>query len=175
MKRVGAKKQEVMSDREETERLFRQHTGRMQQLAQVLLGEEEEARDAVSDVFVRLADGTLRLPKEKPENYLLASLRNLCFDRIRHLSLKERMKRQLTLSAASLTPLETEQELATEIITYAEQTMTDLTWKVFQLRYDEGLSALETAKQLGISERTVYKHLAEALRQLRQHFNPKRR
>ncbi|MBR1388360.1 MAG: sigma-70 family RNA polymerase sigma factor [Prevotella sp.] len=164
-----------MSDREETERLYRQQVGRMQQLASILLGEEEEARDAVSDVFARLVDGTLHLPKEKPESYLLVSLRNLCLDRIRHLSVKERMKRQLTMSTPSLTPVETEQELAAEIITYAEQTMTAQTWRVFQLRFDEGLSVSETSKQLGISEGAVYKHLAKALRQLREHFNPKRR
>ena len=161
-----------MPHREETERLYRQHAGRMQQLAVMLLGEEEGARDAVSDVFVRLADGSLRLPKEKPESYLLVSLRNLCLDRIRRLSVRERMKRQLTMSTPSLIPVETEQELAADIIDYAEQTMTAQTWRVFQLRFDEGLPAAEIARQLGISESAVYKHLAKALRQLRQHFNP---
>ena len=66
-------------------------------------------------------------------------------------------------------------ELASEIITYAERTMTAQTLLVFQLRFDDGRSVFEISQQLGISETAVYKHLAKALRQLRQHFNPLKR
>jgi RNA polymerase sigma-70 factor (ECF subfamily) len=55
---------------------------------------------------------------------------------------------------------------------YAEKAFTKQTWKVFQLRFDEGLLYREIAERLGISEITVYKHLAEALRVLRKKFNP---
>lgn len=76
-----------MLDREKTERLFHHQADRMHQLATMLLDDEEEARDAVSEVFARLMEGKIHLPKENPEGYLLVCLRNRCLDRNRHLSL----------------------------------------------------------------------------------------
>lgn len=39
------------------ERLFHEHYGRMYRTAFLLLGNQEEAKDAVSDVFARLWNG----------------------------------------------------------------------------------------------------------------------
>ena len=72
---------------EETEQLFRQQAEKMHRLAATMLHDEEEARDAVSEIFERLSNGAIRLPQEKPESYLYVCLRNLCLDQIRRLSL----------------------------------------------------------------------------------------
>ena len=69
-----------------------------------------------------------------------------------------------------LIPVETEEEKLQELMAYAEQTLTPQTWQVFLLRFDEGLKYREIAARLSISEVAVYKHLAQALRQLRNHF-----
>jgi len=71
--------------------------------------------------------------------------------------------------------VENEQERIAEIIDYAERTFSKQTWRVFQLRFDEGLQYREIAERLGISETAVYKHLAQALRQLKETFNPTRK
>ena len=141
-----------MLDREETERLFKQQAERMHKLAVTLLHDEEEARDAVSEIFERLTNGDIRLPMEKPESYLLVCLRNLCLDQIRKLTLRERMERHLTMDSPSLIPVETEEELLNEMMSYAEEMMTPQTWRVFQLRFDEGLSYRHISEQLGISQ-----------------------
>lgn len=60
-----------------------------------------------------------------------------------------------------------------EMMEYAEEMMTPQTWRVFQMRFDEGLSYRHISEQLGISQVAVYKHLAHALQLLRQQFNPK--
>jgi len=158
-----------------TERLFRQQSAKMTEVATLLLGDEDDAQDVVSDIFVRLVDGKLQLPKEKPESYLLVCVRNRCFDRLRHLSVRQRMKRMLTMNGPSLIPVETELELAGEVMTYAREQLAPLAWEVFRLRFDEELSYREISLQLHVSEVTVYKHLAQALRQLRQRFNPVKR
>ena len=164
-----------MLGKEETEQLFRQQAEKTHRLATTMLHNEEEARDAVSDIFERLSSGTIRLPQEKPESYLYVCLRNLCLDQIRRLSLRERMGRHLTMEGPSLIPIETEQDLLIEMMEYAEEIMSPQTWRVFQMRFDEGLSYRHISEQLGISQVTVYKHLAQALQLLRQQFNPKRR
>ena len=73
------------------------------------------------------------------------------------------------------TSLDTEQNRAAEMIDYAEKNLSRQTWRVFQLRFDEGLLYREIAKRMGISEVAVYKHLAEALQKLKENFNPTRR
>lgn len=157
-------------EREETEQLFQRCYDKLLQLAENYLNDMEEARDAVSDVFERLADGSIMLPQESPESYLLVCVRNQCLDRIRHLSVRERIRRHLTMDTQHLIPVETEEEKLQELMAYAEQTLTPQTWQVFLLRFDEGLKYREIAARLSISEVTVYKHLAQALRQLRNHF-----
>lgn len=162
-----------MLEKEETEQLFREQAERMHRLATTMLHDEEEARDAVSEIFERLTNGAIRLPAEKPESYLFVCLRNLCLDQIRKLSLRERMERHLTMESPSLTPVESEEQLLMEMMEYAEEMMTPQTWRVFQMRFDEGLSYRHISENLGISQVAVYKHLAHALQLLRQQFNPK--
>ncbi len=163
-----------MLDRTETERLFRQLAVRMNHTASQLLGDDEEARDVVSDIFERLVDGTLQLPREKPESYLLVCVRNRCLDLIRRLSVRQRMERSLTMSTPTPTSADTERELAGEVVAYARKTFAPLTWSIFRLRFDEEQSYRDIARHLDVSEATVYNHLAQALRQLRQRFNPVR-
>lgn len=164
-----------MLEREETERLFQRCYDRLLQLAENYLNDKEEARDTVSDVFAHIADSSFRLPQDNPESYLLVCVRNKCLSRIRHLSVRERLKRHLTMDTERLTAVETEQDRLQELMAYAEQTLTPLTWRVFQLRFDEGLKYREIATRLSISEVSVYKHLAQALRQLRNHFKSETR
>ena len=154
------------------------YTGCYQQMftmARQMLKDEKEAEDVVSDIFARLADGSITPPSDHPENYLMVAARNNCLDRIRRLTLRERMERRLSLSEPGPVLVESEQERIAEIIDYAERTFPRQTWRVFQLRFNEGLLYREIAERMGISETAVYKHLAQALRQLKETFNPTRR
>ena len=154
------------------------YTGCYQQMftmARQMLKDEKEAEDVVSDIFARLADSSITLPSDHPENYLMVAARNNCLDRIRRLTLRERMERRLSLSEPGPVLVESEQERIAEMIDYAERTFPRQTWRVFQLRFDEGLLYREIAERMGISETAVYKHLAQALRQLKETFNPTRR
>ena len=156
------------------EQLYKDCYQRMLTVARQMLKNDDEASDTVSDVFARLADGSLMLPAERPESYLTVTVRHLCLDRIRLMTIHERMERRLSLTDDP-TSEEKERERVAEMIDYAKRTFPKQTWRVFQLRFDEGLLYREIAERLGISEVSVYKHLAEALRQLKEKFNPTRR
>ena len=165
-----------MSDgKKEIERLYTNSYQRLLSMARVMLKDDDEARDAVGDLFAKVADGSLVLPAEQVEGYLTKAIRNLCIDRIRIMTIRERIERRLTFSEPNLTPVEIEQERAAEMIAYAERTFPKLTWRVFQLRFDEGLKYREIAERLGISEVAVYKHLVQALGKLKEKYNPTRR
>ena len=157
----------------EIEELYIGSYQRLLTKARQMLKDDDDAHDAVSDVFARIAEGSLRLPEGHEESYLMATIRNLCIDRIHRLTLRERVERRLTLSDHSATAIDSERERITEMIDYAERTLSKQTWHVFQLRFDEGLRYWEIAVRLGISERAVYKHLAKALTKLKEKFNPK--
>lgn len=157
------------------EQLFIGCHQRMLAVARLMLKNDDDANDAVSDVFFKLTEGSLRVPADHPENYLMATVRNLCLDRIRLMTLHERLERRITLSDNDQAYGESERERIAEMIDYAERTFSKQTWRVFQLRFDEGLLYREIAERLGISEVAVYKHLAEALKKLKEKYNPTRR
>ena len=51
--------------------LFLSEFGRVYKAAYILLGDEDEAKDAVHDVFAKLWDGTSPLKEESQRTYLL--------------------------------------------------------------------------------------------------------
>jgi RNA polymerase sigma-70 factor (ECF subfamily) len=157
------------------ELLYKDCYQRMLTVARLMLKNDDEASDTVSDVFARLAEGSLKMPDDHPDRYLMVIVRNRCLDRIRVMTLRERIERRLSLSDAEPAFGEREQEHVAEIIDYAERTFSKQAWNVFQLRFNEGLLYREIAERLGISEVSVYKHLTEALRLLKEKFNPTRR
>jgi RNA polymerase sigma-70 factor (ECF subfamily) len=165
----------MSAEKTEIEQLYTSNYQRLLTIARLMLKDEKEAEDIVGDLFARLADGSITLPSERPESYLLVATRNNCVDRIRRLTLREKMERQLSLSDPNPLYMESGLERITEMIVYAEKNFPKPTWRVFQLRFDEGLLYREIAERLGISETTVYKHLANALKQLKKTFNPTRR
>lgn len=164
----------MSTQKEEIEQLYIGCHQRLLNMARAMLKDDDEAGDAVSDVFARLADGLLNLPTDHPESYLMAIARNQCIDRVRKMTLRERIERRLSLAESDPTTIDSEQERIKEMMDYAEKNFSGNTWRVFQLRFDEGLRYREIAEWLGISEITVYKHLAKALKELRETFNPTR-
>ena len=162
----------MSTEKTEIEELYTSSYQRLLTKARQMLKDDADANDAVSDVFAKVAEGALKLPEGHEESYLMATIRNLCIDRIHRLTLRERVERRLTLSNSSMTAIDSERERITEMIDYAERALPKQTWRVFQLRFDEGLRYWEIAERLGISERAVYKHLAKALTKLKEKFNP---
>lgn len=162
----------MSKEKTEIEELYIGSYQRLLAKARQMLKDDNDASDAVSDVFARIAEGSMKLPEGHEESYLMTAIRNLCIDRIHRLTLREKMERRLTLSDPGMTTVDSGRERFTEMIDYAESILPKQTWCVFRLRFDEGLRYQEIAGRLGISERTVYKHLAKALTKLKEKFNP---
>ena len=66
----------------EIEILFRQHYNQMIQLARMMLYDDEESRDVVSEVFAALVKTDI-MPRNV-ENYLMTSVRNRCRNLLEH-------------------------------------------------------------------------------------------
>ncbi len=154
-------------------RLYEQHRTEMLRLACRLLADEEEGRDAVSDVFAQLAERRTEVPYGVP--YLLSAVRNRCMNVLRHKDVRERVHRLLPLDEAmaedSWTAEEREATLES-ILHFIDTELTPQTREVVRLRFRERMTYSQIAQQLDISEAAVYKHLAQAIRKLKQRFNP---
>ena len=162
-----------MSKEETIEHLFRMHYGAMFRLAVAMLHDSDEAKDAVSEVFARLFRDNTHLPKKGTGAYLLVSVRNQCLDIIRQKQLRERVNKLLTTETEpDLSHVQHQTDRYMALLAFADSKLTSQTRTVFRLRFDQRLSYKAIAEQTGISEATVYKHLAQAIKKMKEQFNP---
>lgn len=162
-----------MSKEETIEHLFRMHYGAMFRLAVAMLHDSDEAKDAVSEVFARLFRDNTHLPKKGTSGYLLVSVRNHCLDIIRQKQMRERVNKLLTTETEpDLSHVQHQTDRYMALLAFADSKLTSQTCTVFRLRFDQRLSYKAIAEQTGISEAAVYKHLAQAIKKMKEQFNP---
>jgi len=150
--------------------LYEQHREALLRLALRLLGDEEESRDVVSDVFARLAEEQ----RAQSHAYLFSAVRNRCLNLLRHKRLSERVHRLLPIGEDVSEELQTAEptDEMEAMLQFIETELTPQTREVVRLRFREQKRYHEIAEQLGISEAAVYKHLAQGIRKLKARFNP---
>ena len=150
------------------ERLFKQHYRDMYRLACILLHDEQESMDIVHDVFARLLEDNKPLLEATVGAFLLSSVRNQCLNVMRDRKIDERARRLLMLENEVSS---SEAEDIEDEISALHQGIADLMppacREVILLHYRDGLTYREIAERLNVSETTVYKHLRNALDQLR--------
>lgn len=150
------------------EHLFKEHYSAMLRLAVALLHNEDEGRDIVHDVFARLLDGDIRFDADKARAFLLSCVRNNCLNVMRERNVREQ--------AMSLyLPDDEADEMLEEQILTLQQSIKELIppicREIVLMHYRDGLTFKEIAKRLDVSETTIYKHLRQAMNQLRITIN----
>jgi RNA polymerase sigma factor (sigma-70 family) len=151
--------------KEDFEMLFRLYHSAALRLAFMLLKDEEEARDAVSDIFTKVWGDDIHIPKDRAQGYLLACVRNHCLDQLRQRPLRAHMEQLLTLQTEpSITWTEERESRIKAIIA---EDLTERDREVIQMRYGLKMKNREIAAELKISETAVYNHLAKAILILR--------
>ena len=149
------------------ESLFKQHYQAMYRLAFMMLHDKEDSRDIVHDVFARLLDGDIRFDSGKAGAFLLSCVRYSCLNVMRSHDSRERAMRDF--------PINDEDPGDSEVFESEIQALQDgishltppICREIILLHYNEGLTFKEIATRLGVSETTIYKHLRNALNQLR--------
>ena len=136
-----------MQDRaQQFKELFLSEYGRMFKAAYILLGDEDEAKDAVQDVFARLWDYNIIAQRQNRQEAMLL-LTSEAIDSGRH-----------------------DEELIEAVNRYVEERLTPQTGRIIKMHYNEEQSYKEISDSLGISLSAVNKHIVQGLRKLRSTF-----
>ena len=135
-------------------------------LAMSLLHEEDDARDVVQEVFLKLWESNIRI--ENPTAFIIRSVRNACLNRISMLDTRDKIHQRIMLDAPPDDfDIEGRNE---EVMSAIQKLLTPRERDVVDRIYTEGLSYKETAHNLEVSVAAVNKNIVSALKKLRTHF-----
>ena len=155
-------------EQKEIQRLFKQHYAKMYRVARTLLYDEQESEDVVSDIFESLLQGQTLLLPDTEERYLLTSVRNQCFKRLRYEETRWQWEEATTTE--ELTDADGEDERLADIDEFVISHLSEQEQRIFRLRFTDGCSYAEIAASEGISRVAVWKHLSHVLTLIRNHF-----
>lgn len=155
-------------DEHSFEKLFREYFSPLMAFARKILGDEDDAREVVQQVFINLWE-------RRSEIDLSTSLKSYMFSAVNNRSLNEIRDRKKFSSeevperaenwdiSAELESMELEERIRGAIAGLPERCRV-----IFELNRFEGLSYGDIAKQLDISVKTVENQMSKALKILRE-------
>ena len=159
-----------MIDKQTFEQIFRHHYDGMFRLARRMLGDDAESKDVVSDVFASLlGKDETKLKTDTLQGFLQTSVRNRCVNLLVH-------KQKEQAAIVNLKNNEDDgigQEKLNALRDYIDTHLPELSQKILRLRFQQGLKYREIADALHVSEVTVYNHLSQSLKQMKEHFKAK--
>lgn len=147
--------------------MFRQHYEKMYNLARYLLSDDDESKDAVSEVFTTiLADDIVLMPKSE-EGFLMRSVRNQCLNLIAHKGVKEKVAKLLIDDTDVILSDETDERLE-QLLLLIDDLEPPIRKQIFRLRYLKEMSYQEVADKMEVSKVTVFNHLSQAMDWIRK-------
>lgn len=158
-----------MKQEKDIERMFRQHYGKMYNLARSILSDDDESKDVVSEVFTTiLADDVVLMP-ESEEGFLMRSVRNQCLNLIAHKGVKEKVAKLLIDDTDVILSDETDERLE-QLLLLIDDLEPPIRKQIFRLRYLSEMSYQEVADKVEVSKVTVFNHLSQAMDWIRKQF-----
>ena len=160
---------EQMQEKEQQfKELFHSEYGRMYKAAYILLGDEDEAKDVVQDVFARLWICTIPIKEIGKKTFLLTCVRNRCLNIIAQRQYhREALK---SLASTNNDSEEYDEEIIQAVTRYVDEKLTPQTGRIIKMHFDEEQSYKEISGALQISLSAVNKHIVQGLRKLRSTF-----
>ncbi len=164
---------------EEIEQLYRLHYRRMYIVARTLLSDDAESADVVNDVFADILAGKAIVPQGCSDGWWVVTVRNRCLTILRQRTVRQRIESQLSLDtdidttqteSQILSRIDRELDHLDQVNAFINSSLTPQTRRILLMHYREHKKYREIAAELDISETAVYKHLAKAIRQLKEQF-----
>ena len=160
-----------MIDKTDLHKLFCHHYSEMIHLAKTLLYDNEEAEDAVQNVFVRLIESDILPADDRAKAYLMTAVRNGCINRIKQKTRTEQFRELYSMDAESdWQHAEERTALLENICDYADNYLHEPHRTIFQLRFEEGLKLKDIAERLDMNLKTVFKYLGQSIQSVQKQF-----
>lgn len=154
----------------EIQNLFKAHYTQMYRLAATILYDEDESKDVVSEVFVRLLDKDIALRQDTAEAYLMQATRNQCRNVLERKQVRERFARLFSAEAVEPSVGSDDRLRMEELMRFIHDQLPPLSQQVFRLRYLQEMTCQEVADALGVSRQTVHTHLQQSIAKIRVFF-----
>ena len=153
------------------EQLFRELLKPLSHFALKYVGDWDEAKGLVHEVFVAVWEKFETLPADTQyQSYLYTAVRNRCLNYIRdkkiHLSFEQVPENQLMEVQPTLETSELEREIEMAI-----QSLPEKCRMVFELSRREGLKYAQIAEKMEISVKTVEAQMSKALGIMKKHLS----
>ena len=159
-----------MIDKQTFEQIFRHHNDGMFRLARRMLGDDAESKDVVSDVFASLlGKDETELKANTLQGFLLTSVRNRCVNLLVH----KQKEQAAIVNLKDNADEDSGQEKLNALRDYIDTRLPELSQQILRLRFQQGLKYREIADALQVSEVTVYNHLSQSLKLMKEHFKAK--
>lgn len=148
---------------------FSTHYDNFCRYAYAIISDKESVEDIVQSIFVDLWNSGKIDTVEKPEHYILRSIKFKCIDYKR----KAIVKRKHEAEVIHLNPISTdedEEDNSDYLITLVNDAINELpekTQKVFKMAKQEGKGYKKIAEEMEISPKTVENQMARAFKHLR--------
>ena len=160
-----------MIDKTDLHKLFCHHYSEMIHLAKTLLYNDEEAEDAVQNVFVRLIERDIPPAGDRAKAYLMTAVRNGCINRIKQKTLTEQFRKLYSMDMESdWQHAEQRMAMLENICDYADNNLHEPHRTIFQLRFEEGLKLKDIASRLDMNLKTVFKYLGQSIQSIQKQF-----
>lgn len=153
------------------ESLFRIYNAGLKVYAFRLIRQREIAEDIVHDVFMRLWAGRDRINPETVKAYLFSSVRNECLKYIEHLKVKSAYQQKVLQKGDVPGSITWEYYILSELESRLQAAMEKLPLqqrRILTLSRMENKTSAVIAEELGLSPRTVEKHIEMALAKIRK-------
>ena len=153
--------------------LYETYWAKVYNFSRLYLTSSTEIEEVVQDVFVKVWEARIFIKEnENFKGFLFIITRNIIFNQFRK-SFNENAYKLAVLKSASVSYSIEEEMVASDLHIYINKLIEELPprqQEVFKLSREKHLSYREIAQQLDISEKTVERHINEALKFLRKNI-----
>lgn len=158
----------------EFESHFRTYFDQLYRLANSMLGDAEESRDVVHEVFAHLWEAQPKIEPDKMQDYLMRATCNRCLNLIKHNSRFDALRTSyINELKYSLQRESFDWERWNQIQHFIQTEMPPRTQQAMNLCFDEEMSYKEAASRMGVGVDAINKHIVTGLRLLRSKFRNK--
>lgn len=169
-----------LRDKNMFELVFKAYFPRLKAFSLKYVSDQVAAEDLVQEVFLKIWENKDRIRPETFHSYIFTMVRNACLNYLKHEKIvnaifndKEMTYKEEGLYYADFFSDPHHQTIYNELRHEVDKVMAtfpDQTRIVFELSRFKGLKNQEIADRLGVTTRTVEKHITRALNKFKSHF-----